>query len=87
METYPCFRPSGKFTADSRNVRLAEYRGKNGTSIVAVSSFGHEGKTVLKSGSPLKEARDAETGKILPVDGNSVAFELKKNDFRLIQLR
>ena len=87
VETYPCFRPSGKFTADPGDVRLTEYRRKNGTSIIAVSSFGHEGKTVLKSASPVKDARDAETGEILPVDGNSVVFMLRKNDFKLIQLR
>ena len=84
VETFPCFNPSGRLSVNSNNVRMTEYRKKNGTAVVAVSSFGHSGKTTLNPGFPVKEAIDFETGKIIPVKNNSAEFELQKNEFRLI---
>lgn len=87
VKTFPCFSPSGRFTTGSKDIRLTEYRKKDGTAILAVCSFGHEGKTVLGSTVSVKEARDIETGKSLPVKDNSVEIELKKNEFKLIQFK
>ena len=87
VKTFPCFSSSGRFTTDSRDIRLTEYRKADGTTILAVCSFGHEGKTVLGSTVAVKEARDIESGKALPVKDKSVEIELKKNEFKLIQLK
>ncbi len=94
VKTFPCFSPSGRFKTGSKDIRLTEYRKADGTTILAVCSFGHEGKTVIKedkaafkSGLPMKEAADIETGKKLPVKDNAVEIELKKNEFKLIRIK
>lgn len=84
VETFPCFNPSGRLSVNSNNIRMTEYRKKNGMTAVAVSSFGHSGKTLLNPGFPVKEAIDFETGKTIPLKNNSAEFDLKKNEFRLI---
>ena len=94
VKTFPCFSPSGRFRSGSKDIRLTEYRKADGTTILAVCSFGHEGKTVIKedkaafkSGLPMKAAADIETGEKLPVKDNAVEIELKKNEFKLIRLK
>ena len=87
VEVFPCFAPSGKITTDANAVRLSEYRNKDGSAIVAASSFGYAGKTQIKFAYSIKEAIDLETGKKIPVSNNSVEIELRKNDFKLIKVK
>jgi hypothetical protein len=87
VKTFPCFSPSGRFKTGSKDIRLTEYRKADGTTILAVCSFGHEGKTMIGSTVPVREARDIESRKALPVKDKSVEIELKKNEFKLIQLK
>ena len=87
VKTFPCYSPSGKFKTTSKDIRLTEYRKVGGDTILAVCSFGHEGKTLLGSTAPVKGAVDIETGENLSVKDNAVEIELKKNEFKLIRLK
>ena len=87
VKTFPCFSPSGRFKTTSKDIRLTEYRKGDGNTILAVCSFGHEGKTLLGSAVPVKEAEDVETGKKLTIKDSAFDIELKKNEFKLIRLK
>ena len=87
VEVFPCYEPSGKVQTDSKDIRLSEYRKKDGTTIVAVCSFGHSGKAEVKFGFPVKKAVDFETGTELSLSGDTVEINLRKNDFKLIKIQ
>ena len=87
VKVFPCYESSGKVSADSGDVRIAEYRKNDGSTIAALCSFGHAGKVKVMFGFPIKKAENFETGTALPFKGDSVEIELGKHDFKLIKVQ
>lgn len=87
VQVFPSYAPSGEYKVNVPAVRFTEYRRDDGQTIIAVSSFGHEGKVKLSWNTPVKFIHNGENGKKYPLnDGKSVEFDLKKHDFQLIKI-
>lgn len=88
VETFPCYAPSGRFECKSKDVRLAEYRHKDGSTILMVASFGAEGELAVTLPTDFKTAYNFEDDSPMSIDGNGACtVALKKNEFKIIRLK
>ena len=86
VEVYPSYAPSGTFKTDA-DVRITEYRRNDGITLVAVSSFGYQGKVKLSWNYDARFAHNWENSRKLQLnDKRSVEFDLKKNDFQIVKI-
>ena len=86
VKVYPCYAPSGAVKT-SADVRISEYHNVDGSKVFCVSSFGYAGDVKLEFADKFSKAEDFENGKKLVLEnGKSVAFNLKKHDFKLIKV-
>ena len=86
VKVYPCYAPSGDIKT-SADVRITEYQNIDGSRVICVSSFGYAGEVKLEFADKFSKAEDFEKGKAIELEnGNSVIFNLKKHDFKLIKI-